>query len=142
MIEFTNDVRPSTILLIDVNAQQKLEAPLTPLMLYHFINTGKSWGCKLDGKFVAIGGYTPVWEGRAVVWGLLGNDCRKAMPAMTRRIKKELTELRVAFPRVEAYTARHHEEGHRWLKMLGFVYEGPLRKFFKGKDYCMYVKAD
>lgn len=128
------------ILEIDVQAHQKMQAPLTPDSLYGFIAAGKAWACKIDGKVVALGGYVSPWPRRAIVWGLLGEDCRPAMPAMTKKVRAELAELEVAFDRIEAYTYRHHEAAHRWLKLLGFRHETTARKFHNGDDYSVYTR--
>lgn len=142
MIEFTTNVRPSMILDMDVQKSQHNDAPLTPEQVFQFVMNGKAWAAKLNGKVVALAGYVPVWEGRAILWGLIGSDAGPAMSAMYLRTRAELKNVQVDFPRVEAYVARHHEAGHRLIKMLGFINEGNMRKFYGGDDYCMYAKVD
>lgn len=140
MIEFTTQVLPSMALQVDVQLHQKSQ-PVNSSVLYAFISSGPSWACKHNGKIVALGGHVPQAGRRTVVWGLISADAAPAMYAMTRRIKKEIESLRVDFDRVEAYTHRNHEAGHRWLKMLGFKHEFIMRKFYEGEDYSMYAKV-
>ena len=141
MIEFTRDVRPSMALDLHPHDAQKNQAPLTPTMLFMFISNGEAWAVKLNGKLVAIGGHAPIWNGRTVLWGFLGEDSGPAMIAMTREIKKQIARLHVDFQRIEAYTERHHKEGHRWLRLLGFKHEGIMRKFYNGVDHSMYGRV-
>ena len=143
MIEFTTSVRPSMILEMDVQVLQKNQAPLTPEMVFQFVMNGKAWAARYNGKVVAMAGYLPVWEGRAILWGLIGSDAGPAMASLFQRTKKELKQVQIDFPRVEAYAARNHEAAHRLLKLLGFVCESKrMKNFHNGKDYSLYAKVN
>ncbi len=120
---------------------QKAQAPLSPDNLYALVKSGPAWAVRLDGKLVAIGGHTPVWQGRTILWGYLGADCGPALRAMTRRIAAEVEALAVEFPRIEAYAERNHAQGVRWLRLLGFQREGLMRKFANGRDYHLYART-
>lgn len=141
MIEFTRDVRPSMALQLEPHQGQAGQAPLSSDNLFALIRTGPAWAVRLDGRVVAIGGHTPVWPGRTILWGYLGADCGPALRAMTKEVKREVAEMTVEFPRVEAYAERNHVNGHQWLKMLGFKSEGLMRKFYNGRDYVLYAKV-
>lgn len=82
-----------------------------------------------------------MWPGRTILWGYLGADCGRALPVMTKEIRRQIRGMAVEFPRMEAYAERHHAEGHRWLKLLGFKQEGLMRKFYNGRDYVLYAKV-
>lgn len=125
---------------LEPHSGQSAQAPLSPDNLYALTRSGPSWAVRLDGKLVALGGHTPLWEGRTVLWGYLGADCGRALPAMTRRVLAEVESLAVEFPRIEAYAERHHEQGNRWLRLLGFRKEGVMRKFANGRDYVLYAR--
>jgi hypothetical protein len=141
MVEFITDVRPSMALELDIQDGQKNQAPLTPDNLYALIKSGPTWAVKRNGRVIAIGGHSPLWEGRTVLWGYLSNGCTPVMAALTRKIKNEVKALAVDFPRIEAYAERHHKSGNRWLKMLGFTREGTMRKFANNRDYTLYARV-
>ncbi len=141
MIEFSTEVRPSMALELEPHSGQKRQAPLTATNLFHLIRSGQAWAVRLNGKLVALGGHTPVWPGRTVLWGYLGADCGPALPVMTREVLRQIKNLEIEFPRMEAYAERRHKEGHRWLRLLGFKHEGVMRKFCNGVDYSMYARV-
>lgn len=141
MIEFSTDVRPSMALELTPHDGQKRQALLTADNLYNLTKNGQAWAVRYNNKLVALGGHTPMWSGRTVLWGYLGGDCRAALPAMTRRVVAELKELQVEFSRVEAYAERNHAQGNRWLALLGFKKEGVMRKFVNGQDYVLWAKV-
>jgi hypothetical protein len=141
MIEISAEIRPSMALELEVHGGQKDQSPLTPDNLYALAKSGPSWAVRLDGKLVAVGGHTPIWAGRTVLWGYLGADCGLALPTMTKRIRREVQALTVEFPRIEAYADRNHEPSNRWLRLLGLKKEGVMRKFANGRDYVLYAKV-
>lgn len=120
---------------------QAKQAPLTVENLYRLISSGPAWGVRLDGKLVALGGHTPVWPGRTVLWGYLAGDSGPALRQMTREIRRRCDELSVEFPRMEAYAERHHANGNQWLRLLGFRREGLMRKFYGDSDYVLYSRV-
>lgn len=126
---------------LDPQPAQRRQAPLTPDNLFKLIQSGPTWAVRLNGKLVAIGGHSPMWPGRTAVWGFLGADCGPAMLAMTREIRRQISDLQVEFERIEAYVERNHVEGHRWIAALGFRKEGLMRKFANGIDYTMYARV-
>lgn len=141
MIEFTRDVRPSMALQLEPHQGQAGQAPLSSDNLFALIRTGSAWAVRLDGRVVAIGGHTPVWPGRTILWGYLGADCGPALAVMTKEIRRQVRDMLVEFPRMEAYAERNHAEAHRWLKLLGFKSEGLMRKFYNDRDYVLYAKV-
>lgn len=129
-------------LMLEPQYAQRKDMQFNSEMLLRFVSNGEAWAVRRNGKLVAIGGHTPVWPGRTVVWGFLGADCGPALPVMTKEVRRQIKRLHVDFPRLEAYTERHHEAGHRWLKLLGFKHEGIMRKFYNGTDYALYGKVE
>ena len=128
-------------LQLEPHAGQAAQAPLSSDNLYALIHSGPAWSVRLDGKLVALGGHTPVWPGRTILWGYLGGDCGPALAAMTKEVRRNVRDMLVEFPRMEAYAERHHVPGHRWLKLLGFKQEGLMRKFYNDRDYVLYAKV-
>jgi len=126
---------------LEAHKGQEGQAPLSAENLYSLTSSGPSWAVRLDGKLVALGGHTPTWPGRTILWGYLAADCGPALAVMTKEVRRQIADMRVEFPRMEAYAERHHAEGHRWLKLLGFKQEGLMRKFYNGRDYVLYAKV-
>lgn len=120
---------------------QAAQAPLTAENLYQLTACGPAWAVRLDGKLVALGGHTPVWPGRTILWGYLGGDCAPALRAMTKEIRRQVEGMSVEFPRMEAYAQRNQANAHQWLRLLGFRSEGLMRKFYAGHDYVMYARV-
>jgi hypothetical protein len=141
MTEFFEGIKPSMALELDLNPGQRGEAAPTPDNLYRLQQAGPAWHVRRDGKLVALGGYTPVWQGRAVAWAYLGRDSGPSMPAITRKVRRTLDDLALEFPRIEAYASRNYGAASRWLVLLGFRREGLLRKFADGRDYFMYART-
>jgi hypothetical protein len=141
MIEFSTDLRPSMALELETHAGQARQYPLTAMNLFDLISRGPAWAVRLNGKIVALGGHTPVWAGRTVLWGYLGANCGPALPVMTKEVLRQIKIMQVEFSRIEAYAERHHKEGHRWLRLLGFKHEGVMRKFANSIDYSMYSRV-
>lgn len=141
MTEFFEGIKPSMALELDVAPGQKNEAALTPHNLYQLQQAGPAWHVRRGGKLIAMGGHTPVWAGRTVVWGHIGADAGPSLAAMTRKVRQELDALALEFPRIEAYASRNYGAASRWLVMLGFRREGLMRKFADGRDYFMYART-
>lgn len=141
MTEFFEGIKPSMALELDLAPGQIGEAAPTPDNLYRLQQVGPAWHVRRGGKLVAMGGHTPVWEGRTVLWGYLGVDSGPSMAAMTRKVRAELDALALEFPRIEAYASRNYGAASRWLVMLGFKREGLMRKFAAGRDYFLYART-
>lgn len=89
----------------------------------------------LDGaRVIACAGVIPVGEGRGEAWALIARDIgARGMHELHYAVRRYLkgSDLR----RVEACCDATFEQAHRWLMLLGFSYEGPLRKYFHdGRD--------
>lgn len=141
MIEFVTPLKPSMALDITLQRGQMKQARLSPDALFGLDRAGPTWGVLLNGKPVAVGGHVPAWKGRTILWGYLGAECGPALIVMTREVRKQIKAMELEFPRMEAYAERHHKEGHRWLRLLGFKKEGAMRKFCHGVDYTLYSRV-
>lgn len=89
------------------------------------------WVAVKDGKPVAAAGIMDVGGGRGEAWCLLGPDA--PMVAVTRAL---LRGLRMSpYRRVAARTSLTFKPAPRWVKMLGFRFEGKERGWFEdGSD--------
>ena len=93
-----------------------------------------------DGLPLACAGAVPYWKGRAYVWSFLSVAVDwRTFPLVHTAAKDFLAGL--PFRRLEASVVIGFENGHRWLKALGFEVEAPLqRKFLEdGQDTVGYV---
>lgn len=111
-----------------------LTADLTDLS-----NAGLAWTAEHDGVILGIAGLAPQWENRALAWALIsdaaGLHFRKIHGAVLRFL--EASEFR----RIEANVDVGFEAGERWMKLLGFKYEGYLTAFRPdGADMLMYAR--
>lgn len=79
-----------------------------------------------DG-LVAIAGLAEEWEGRAQAWAILSADVRPIMVSLTRAIDRYLSLS--PYRRIEAQTPEGFTEGRRWLELLRFEAEGPMRNY-------------
>ena len=94
----------------------------------------------IDGdRVLALGGVRNVWQDRAVAWGLLANGIGASMVPITRAVRRFLSVCPTR--RIEAEVAVGHDEGLRWIEMLGFEREGLMRAYWGGKDFYLYARV-
>jgi hypothetical protein len=100
---------------------------------------GPSFSAVRGESVLASAGLIKQWDNRAIAWGLigaeLGNDFIKVHRAVDRFLNMS------DFNRIEAYVDTTFGQGHRWIKKLGFEYEGTMRQFNPdGSDACLYAR--
>lgn len=62
--------------------------------------------------------------------------------AVHRRAKHMIEEAHLnGITRVWCAVDASDDNGHRWLRALGFEPEGLMRKYAKGRDYVLYAKV-
>lgn len=95
-----------------------------------FFSTGERWRWEvsIDGSPVACFGVSqlthPCWIG----WGYGRPQMRRAMPEVTRFLKRQLPGLiAIGCRRIEARALKSHGEAHLWLAALGGTYRFDLR---------------
>lgn len=106
---------------------------------------GLSWTA-LDGGYVlGCGGYLPQNRGRAICWTLLSDDIGPRSFIKIHRFVKWLTDQTQRderFRRLEATVLHDHEEGHRWMRLLGFKHRTILECYDElGQDYDLYDRV-
>ncbi len=96
---------------------------------------------KSDGKVLCCGGVTEYWPGRGEGWCVFTKDCKKEFVAIFRAAASVFD----FYPgrRVEAAIAVNFNEGHRWIKGLGFKLDAPLLKSYlpDGGDVSLYSRV-
>lgn len=94
-----------------------------------------------DGdQVLGCGGVQEYGAHRAEVWGLLSEYAGPHMRWMTRAVAGWLQQA--PYPRIEAVVSAGFAPGHRWVRLLGFEQEGPVRKRYMhdGSDAFTYVR--
>lgn len=89
----------------------------------------------------AVFGMQMMWEGRAVVWALIGdvNNWVSLHKGLLKLISKHVKILSIR--RLEMTTEVGFEESERWAEMLGFKHESLMSNFgVDGKDHKMWVR--
>lgn len=89
---------------------------------------------------VICAGTIELWHGRHLAWSFLGEQAGKHMFQITRVVSRYL-EMK-QFRRVEAYVDSDFPQGHRWIKRLGFTYEGTMEAFLPdGRNQALYARV-
>lgn len=104
-------------------------------------NAGPAFTAMDGDRVVMCGGLFPQWEGRAIVWALVGVDAGKHMIAITRGTKRFFGMFK--YRRLETAVKTDFVEGHRWARMLGFANEGTMTGWAPdGCDYDLYARIE
>jgi len=139
--------------LIDVVAAQPLMAErlqlqaaqimsgqnMTPAMIESAIAGGMALAAVDGDKVFAMAGIYEVWPERGLAWALLARDVGAHMLTL-HRITQRAIDVSL-FRRIEADVLNSHDEGHRWMRLLGFEQEGVRRCYWQGNDYALYAKV-
>ncbi len=90
-----------------------------------------------DGQVAAIGGLVPIWPGRAVMYLRVADGITHQWICLFREAKKLIRQGLKDYHRLEAQS--EFPESERWLQMLGFEFEGVMRKYrVDGQDVKMW----
>lgn len=101
---------------------------------------GHAYTALVDDRPVACAGLYELWPGRALAWAYVGVDAGHEFIAITRAVRRHLEAA--SWRRVEAYVDAGFENGHRWVKALGFGFDGLLRGFMPdGRDMALYSRV-
>lgn len=88
----------------------------------------------------ACAGLIPQWENRAVAWALISSAAGRHFTIIHRAVLRTF-ELH-PFRRIETGVNADFEQGHRWLRMLGFQREGRMRAYTPdGHDCDLYARV-
>jgi hypothetical protein len=124
-------------------AQEHLQPHMTDPEYGQTLEDASIIGITVLGKtgVIACGGIVPVWQDRGYLWGLLGKSNPREFMGV-HRAARHLVE-NCALRRLESYVEDGHEEGMRWLDLLGFECETiePMREFANGRDCFMFARV-
>jgi len=111
-----------------------------PAYVAALVASGNAYTALVDGRAVAYGGCLEMWQGRAYMWSLIGED---AGPHMRVLVRAAEGYLKVApWRRIEAAVASDFRAGHKLVKLLGFEFEGRMKAFSPdGADHDLYARV-
>jgi hypothetical protein len=93
-----------------------------------------------DGKLLGCGGVVDYGGGRGEAWAMLDKDLKQDF-RKTHNVVSRFLEV-LPFDRIEAVVETAYEDGHRWVKLLGFECEAPrMRKYLCGVDHSLYARV-
>lgn len=95
----------------------------------------------VDGHPMIVGGFYEMWANRALLWSFVDRNAGPHFLAIHRGVKK-LLDMQ-PFRRIEAECDCDFEQGHRWLKLLGFEMEAERMRAFRvdGGDSALYARV-
>lgn len=96
----------------------------------------------IDGDVVlGSSGIIPIWQGRAIAWAWLSQDCGRYFVRIHRAVKRflDLSDIR----RIEATVDCDFAAGHEWIQMLGFELEAVRMRSYRpdGNDMALYARV-
>lgn len=104
-------------------------------------NQGLAWTAESDdGQILAIAGVEPQWENRAIAFALISGAAGPYFRAIHSAVAAFLDHT--PYRRIEATVDVGFEQGHRWIKMLGFEIEGYMKAYRPdGADMLLYARV-
>lgn len=94
-----------------------------------------------EGETLACAGLMELWAGRAYAWALLSETIgARGMLIVTKACMREFALGR--FRRIEAYVDPEFIQGRKWIRALGFKFEGHMAGFTpEGRDHDLYARV-
>lgn len=133
--------RPEHLLKLQLQEGQAYgQSMLTPELAASLVGD-LTFTAMADGEPIAVGGVTPLWENRALAWTFIGENAGPHFVALHRAVRRVLDLA--PYRRIEADTPCEFEQGHRWLRMLGFNLEAERMAAHRpdGGDSALYAKV-
>jgi hypothetical protein len=111
-----------------------------PAYVASLVASGNCYSAMVGDRAVAFGGCLELWQDRAYLWSLIGEDAGPHMRVLVRAADGYLKAA--PWRRIEAAVASDFRQGHRLIKMLGFQFEGRMRAFSPdGVDHDLYARV-
>jgi len=100
-----------------------------------------SYTVLVNGGIVACAGIVQYWGGRGEAWAIINKLSKRQFLVLHRVVKNYLDQA--PFHRVEATVFKAFENGHRWMKTLGFTLEAETLKAYSEnkQDYSLYARV-
>lgn len=101
---------------------------------------GLAWTGEAEGQVIVIAGLMPIWENRALAWAMISESAGPHFAAIHKAVIKGIVDSGIR--RVEATVDIGFDQGHRWMKMLGFELEGYMKAYRPdGADMLLYARV-
>lgn len=103
------------------------------------LERSQSYSIFSDKRLLFTGGFVPQWAGRAEAWAMFAPGNTLSFYTLHKIVRRHLEAC--PFRRVEATVDLEFENGHRWIRALGFELEAPrLKAYFPdGSDASLYA---
>lgn len=107
---------------------------------FNLFRGGPAYSGLVGDQVIACMGLIPMWENRAMAWGLIAAEAGPHFVQITKAVMRTM-ELH-PFRRIEASVKCDFQQGHRWARLLGFEREGTMRCYSPdGGDYDLYARV-
>lgn len=125
----------------DVQEHQRADLSYVPANLARvFRLPGQSMAVLDHGRVLLCGGIIPEGPRSGLMWAVLSKRAGRHMVFLHRGVLRFI-EMQ-ALTRVEATVEKGFGQGCRWLKVLGFQYEGDMRAYgVDGKDHERWARV-
>ena len=102
-----------------------------------------SFVLEADGEILGIFGVVDLYKGRGAVFAFVSRDAGKHMTAVVRFLHRVIESgmSKSGYERLETSVVEGFPAGDRLVRMLGFDYDGLMRKYFKGKNYNLFARV-
>ena len=103
----------------------------------------KSFTIEDDGVVLGVFGVMEIYKGRAVVFSFISKRAGKGMLGLIKTLRKMIDDgmEKTGVERLEMSVLEGFEHGDRFATMLGFEFEGVMRKYYKGRNYKLYARV-
>lgn len=121
-------------------AQSEFGGYLADLEYARALAAGHAFTALDDRGPIACAGVYELWPGRALAWGLIGASAGRHFVGIHRAVLGFLTAA--PWRRVEASVDCDFQAGQRWIRLLGFSYEGTMRAYTPdGRDQDLFARV-
>lgn len=129
------------LLLIALQPHQRSIEPQAATLEYgtHLAAAGPSFTVSDGAQIVACIGLIRQWEGCSRAYALLGESAGRYMAPITKKVQRFLNGC--GERRIEAAVESSFDAGHRWVRMMGFVHEGRMTKYWNDRDADLYARV-
>jgi hypothetical protein len=132
---------PADLMMLALQPHQRaLTAEVaTPEYAGELAKHGASFTVADESGIVAVIGLIKQWDGCERAYAFLAETAGYHMLSITRKISDHLDKCGIR--RIEAVVEEDFENGHRWVKLLGFHVEAPLmEKYWNDRNAVLYAR--
>lgn len=96
-----------------------------------------------DGEeYLCSGGLLIASDSKAFLWSVIDKNVDAKRFYKIHKIAQRLLESHSQIDRIEAVVDNEFEQGHRWIRLLGFSREGTMRRYYPdGQNADLYAKV-